>query len=106
MMMSLMVDEVPEVSPKNRERAEEYWMYGATPEELGKAWDKQADMAALKTCANCDSFDNRAKTLKALKAEPGLGACRKFKFLCSQEKSCQAWHCMGDSIEKGDDYDE
>jgi len=89
--MSLMLGEPPEVDPKNRDRAEEYWMYGASTEELGKAWDNPTDMAALKTCGNCEYFDNRARTLKALKIESGLGACTKFKFVCSQEKACQAW---------------
>tara|TARA_B110000858_G_C17448641_1_gene313163 strand:+ start:82 stop:396 length:315 start_codon:yes stop_codon:yes gene_type:complete len=89
--MSLMLGEPPEVDPKNRDRAEEYWMYGASTEELGKAWDNPTDMSALKTCGNCEYFDNRARTLKALKIESGLGACTKFKFVCSQEKACQAW---------------
>ena len=35
----------------------------------------------------------KAKTLKALNAESGMGACMKFKFMCSQEASCQAWEC-------------
>ena len=48
-------------------------------------------MAELKTCGNCEYFDNRMQTLKALKLEPGTGACTKFKFACSQEKSCQGW---------------
>ena len=96
MMMSLMLGEPPEVDPKNRDRAETYWMYGATAEELGKAWDKPTEMAELKTCGNCEYFDNRARTLKSLNIESGLGACSKFKFVCSQEKSCQGW----DSPEK------
>ena len=91
MGMSLMLGEPPEVDPKNRDRAEKYWMYGASAEELGKAWDKPTKMAKLKTCGNCEYFDNRMKTLKSLKIESGLGACTKFKFVCSQEKSCQGW---------------
>jgi hypothetical protein len=96
MMMSLMIGETPEVDPKNRDRAEKYWMYGYTAEELGKAWDKPTKMAKLKTCGNCEYFDNRMQTLKALKIESGTGACTKFKFVCSQEKACQGW----DSPEK------
>lgn len=99
MKYGLMVGEVPEVSPKNRKRAEEYWMYGATAQELGKAWGKPADMAALKTCSNCEYFDNRARTLKALKADPDMGACTKFKFMCNQEKACQGWDCKEMEIE-------
>jgi predicted metal-binding protein len=89
--MSLMLGEPPEVDPKNRDRAETYWMYGASAEELGKAWDKPTDVAALKTCGNCEYFDNRIQTLKALKIESGTGACTKFNFVCSQEKACQGW---------------
>jgi hypothetical protein len=63
MMMSLMIGETPEVDPKNRDRAEKYWMYGATAEELGKAWDKPTKMAKLKTCGNCEYFDNRVRCL-------------------------------------------
>ena len=43
MMMSLMLGEPPEVDPKNKDRAETYWMYGDSAEELGKAWDKDTD---------------------------------------------------------------
>jgi len=42
-------------------------------------------------CGNCEYFDNRMQTLKALNIESGTGACTKFKFVCSQEKSCQGW---------------
>ena len=97
MGMSLMLGEPPEVDPKNRDRAETYWMYGASAEELGKAWDMTTKMAELKTCSNCDYFDNRARTLRSLNIESGLGACTKFEFVCSQEKSCQGWDCK-DSI--------
>ena len=100
MMMSLMIGETPEVDPKNRDRAEKYWMYGATEEELGKAWDKPTKMAKLKTCGNCEYFDNRMQTLKALKIESGLGACSKFKFVCSQEKSCQGWDCKDQHMDE------
>jgi len=100
MMMSLMLGEPPEVDPKNRDRAEKYWMYGATAEELGKAWNKDADIAALKTCGNCEYFDNRARTLKALNIESGLGACTKFEFVCSQEKACQGWDCKDQHMDE------
>ena len=100
MMRSLMLGEPPEVDSKNRERAETYWMYGDSAEELGKAWDKDTETAALKTCGNCDYFDNRARTLKSLNIESGLGACSKFKFVCSQEKSCQAWDCKETMMEE------
>lgn len=100
MGVSLMVGEPPEVDPKNRERAETYWMYGKSAEELGKAWDKDTDVAALKTCGNCCHFDNRIQTLKALSLESGLGACSKFKFVCSQEKACQAWETKDHSMEE------
>jgi len=99
MSIGLMIGEVPEVDPKNMKRAEEFWMYGATAEELAKAWDKKVATAKLKTCGNCEYFDNRARTLKALKADSGMGACSKFNFLCKQEKSCQAWDCRDEEIE-------
>ena len=103
MAMGLMIGgEVPEVNPKNKERAVEYWMYGASAEELGKAWDKPTEMAALKTCGNCEYFDNRARTLKTLKGDPGQGACTKFKFMCSQEASCQAWDSKEMEMEDDD----
>lgn len=89
--MGLMVGEVPEVSPKNKDRAVKYWMYGETPEELAKAWDKPVAIAELKKCGNCEYFDNRFQTLKSLKLESGMGACRKFKFVCNQDAACQAW---------------
>ena len=103
MAMGLMIGgEVPEVDPKNKERAVEYWMYGATAEELSKAWDKPVEIAELKTCGNCEYFDNRARTLKTLKGEPGQGACTKFKFMCSQEASCQAWDSKEMEMEDDD----
>lgn len=105
MMMGLMLGgEIPEVDDKNKARAEEYWMYGATPVELAKAWDKPVAIAELKKCANCEYFDNRVRVLKALNAESGMGACKKFKFLCSQEAACQAWDCRDDyEMSEGDD---
>lgn len=93
MAVGLMVGAVPEVDPKNKKRAEKYWMYGASAEELAKAWGKPVEMAELKTCSNCEYFDNSAKTLKALSAEPNMGACKKFKFMCNQSASCQGWDC-------------
>ena len=101
--MSLMLGEAPEVDPKNRDRAEKYWMYGASAAELGEAWGKSADMAALKTCGNCEYFDNRMQTLKALSLEAGMGACTKFKFACSQEKSCQGWDSPDKHMMEEDD---
>lgn len=91
-MASLMIGgEIPEVDEKNKARAEEYWMYGKGAAELAKAWGKDEDVAALKTCANCEYFNNSARVLKALGGQPGQGACTKFNFMCSQEASCQAW---------------
>ena len=101
--LGLMIGEVPEVDPKNKKRAEEYWMYGASTEKLAKAWDKPVAMAKIKTCGNCEYFDNRAKTLKALKGEPNQGACTKFKFMCSQEASCQAWDSRETEFENEED---
>lgn len=96
MKIGLMVgNETPEVDPKNKTRAEEYWMYGASEEELAKAWDVKLSYAKLKKCGNCEYFDNRARTLKKLKGKSDQGACLKFKFMCSQEASCQAWECEG-----------
>jgi len=94
----------PEVDPKNKERAEEYWMYGASEEDLAKAWGKELEYAKLKKCGNCHYFNNTARTLKALDAESGMGACMKFKFMCSQDASCQAWDCndMGFDVDEED----
>ena len=98
--MSLMIGGgIPEVDPKNKKRAEEYWMYGSTTAELAKAWATPVAIAELKTCSNCEYFDNRARTLKALRGDPGQGACLKFKFLCSQEAACQAWDSKDVDIE-------
>lgn len=107
MMYGLMLGgEVPEVDPKNKLRAEEYWMYGSSAEELAKAWDKPLEYAKLKTCANCEYFNNRARVLKALNAEAGQGACMKFHFMCSQEASCQAWECKDEDMMEGMGYDD
>lgn len=105
MAFGLMMGEVPEVDPKNKKRAEDYWMYGASTEELAAAWGKPVAMAELKTCGNCEYFDNRAKTLKALKGKPDQGACTKFQFMCNQEAACQAWDCkeMEWETENGED---
>lgn len=92
-MMGLMFGEVLELSPKNKARAEKYWMYGSSPEELAKAWGKPVAIAELKKCANCEYFDNKVQTLKAHKLESGMGACKKFLFACSQDAACQAWDC-------------
>lgn len=101
MTLGLMVGgATPEVDPKNKDRAEKYWMYGETAEELAKAWGKELEYAKLKKCGNCEYFDNRARTLKALNGESGMGACLKFKFMCSQDASCQAWDCKDMELEE------
>lgn len=89
--MSLMLGKAPEVDPSNKDRAETYWMYGASAADLGAAWGKPEDVAALKKCGNCHYFDNRVHTLKALNTESDKGVCNKFKFVCSQDAACQAW---------------
>jgi hypothetical protein len=106
MMMGLMFGEVPKVSPKNKTRAEKYWLYGAPTEELAKAWDKPVALAELKKCANCEYFDNRVQTLKALKLDSGMGVCKKFSFACSQDAACQAWDCLDKSFEMEDEEKE
>jgi len=102
MITGLMVGEAPEVDPKNKERATEYWMYGATPEELAKAWDTEVEYAELKKCTNCEYFDNRKSTLKAIGADASMGACTKFKFACSGDQACQAWDCVSEKWEDDD----
>jgi hypothetical protein len=102
MSIGLMVGEAPEVDPKNKERAAEYWMYGATPEELAKAWNIEVEYAELKKCTNCEYFDNRKMTLKAIDADASMGACTKFKFICSGDQACQAWDCVSEKWEDGD----
>ena len=101
-MIGLMVGDTPEVDPKNKKRAEEYWMYGASTEELAKAWGKDTEYAELKKCANCEYFDNRKTTLKAVGADASMGACTKFKFVCSGAEACQAWDCVSEKWEDDD----
>ena len=103
-MIGMMIgtEDIPEVSNENKKRAEAYWMYGADTAELAKAWDKPVAMAELKTCGNCEYFDNRARVLKALNGQPNQGACLKFKFLCSQEASCQGWDSKESYMEDDD----
>ena len=48
----------------------------------------------------------RARTLKSLNIESGLGACSKFKFVCSQETSCQGWDCKDQHMDEEQYYDE
>ena len=99
MSIGLMVGEAPEVDPKNKKRAETYWMYGAEPAELAKAWDTELEYAKLKKCTNCEYFDNRKTTLKALDIDATMGACTKFEFACSGDAACQAWDCVSDKWE-------
>ena len=102
MTVGLMVGEAPEVDPKNKTRAETYWMYGAEPAELAKAWDTDLEYAELKKCTNCEYFDNRKATLKALDIDATMGACTKFKFACSGDAACQAWDCVSEKWEDED----
>lgn len=102
MKIGLMVGAAPELDPKGKKRAVEYWMYGSEPAELAKAWGIDKDIAEVKRCTNCEYFDNSKRTLIALDAEASQGACQKFKFLCEGEAACQAWDCV---TEKWEDYD-
>ena len=103
MKIGLMVGEAPKVDPKNKKRAEQYWMYGDSPAELAKAWGIDTEWAELKKCTNCEYFDNRKSTLKSVKADATQGACTKFNFVCSGDQSCQAWDCVSEKWEEGDD---
>ncbi len=102
-MMGLMIGTTYEISDKNKKRAEEYWMYGASPAELAKAWNKPVEIAELKRCGNCEYFDNSVKVLKAHKLESGQGVCKKFLFACGQEAACQAWDCPDHMEEEDED---
>lgn len=102
-MMGFMIKESYEISDKNRKRAEEYWLYGASPEELAKAWDKPVAIAELKKCSNCEYFDNKISTLKAHDLDTGMGVCKKFLFACSEAQACQAWDCP--EMEEEEDED-
>ena len=99
MSIGLMIGEAPEVDPKNQERATEYWMYGADASDLAEAWGIDEEYAELKKCTNCEYFDNRKSTLKAVGADASMGACMKFKFVCAAEASCQAWKCDAEQWE-------
>lgn len=88
-----MIGELPEISEDNRKRAEEFWMYGASPAELAKAWGEAVAIAELQQCGNCEYFCNKLHILKALKLSAGQGVCKKFYFACSQDNACQAWEC-------------
>jgi hypothetical protein len=105
MSIGLMIGEAPEVDPKNKERAVKYWMYGADASDLAEAWGIDEEYAELKKCTNCEYFDNRKSTLKAVGADASMGACKKFLFVCSGAASCQAWECSfdQDDDEDGDD---
>ena len=100
MKIGLMVGEAPKVDPKNKKRAEQYWMYGDSPTELAKAWGIDTEWAELKKCTNCEYFDNRKSTLKAVKADATQGACTKFNFVCNGDQSCQAWDCVSEKWEE------
>jgi len=94
MEMGLMIGgEIPEVKEENKARAEEYWMYGEPASELAKAWGVEESVAALKTCGNCEYYDNRPRVLKALGGDANMGVCKKFSFMCMSDKACQAWDC-------------
>lgn len=95
-----MVGQAPEVDPKNKKRVEKYWMYGAEVSELAEAWGVDKDIAELKKCTNCEYFDNRKSTLKAVKADASQGVCCKFSFVCGGDQACQAWDCVSEKWEE------
>lgn len=105
MLMGLMLGESYEISDKGKKRAEQYWMYGASADELAKAWDKPVAIAELKKCGNCEYFDNSVRTLKSHKLETGKGVCTKFLFACDQDMACQAWDCKEFEKEEEDGED-
>ena len=92
MAIGLMLPENMEVSAEGKQRAIDYWLYGDDRwSDLAAAWGKDLSDAELRTCANCEYYDNRVSVLKALDGESGQGFCKKFEFLCSDAASCQAW---------------
>jgi hypothetical protein len=68
--------------------------------EVAEIWDITEAQARRWLCANCEYFDNSPAALEAMEAVPfnrfdadggGRGYCHKFKFICHNLRTCQAW---------------
>ena len=103
MTIGLMLPENMEVSAEGKQRAIDYWLYGDDRwSDLAAAWGKDVSDAELRTCSNCEYYDNRVSVLKSLNGDSGQGFCKKFEFLCSDKASCQAWE-GSDIFHEGED---
>lgn len=80
-------------------------------DSIAQVWDVDSDEARRRLCANCEYFDNRPDTLKALDSVPfnrfdadggGRGYCHKFDFICHNLRTCQAWEEKEFKLEDGE----
>ena len=102
-----------ELSKNGKDRATKHWNYGPADladasfwDKMAEVWDIKKDEAKLRRCSNCEYYDNRMSTLKALKASENTGLCKKFKFVCADARVCQAWEADDDDLyemEMGED---
>lgn len=102
----------PAENRKNTKVVIENWMLG--PEDpsndpsvnrvywakLGKAMQMDEKEARRRRCSNCEYYDNTPWTQSKMDRIPmnewdenaGFrGFCRKFRFICHDMRSCQAW---------------
>jgi len=67
---------------------------------MASVFNVEVDQARRQLCANCEYFDDKPSTLKAMEAIPfnsfdadggGRGFCSRFGFICHNLRTCQAW---------------
>ena len=107
---------------KNREFVKTHWMLG--PEKtagnnsdywraLATKWRIAPDQARRNLCANCEYFNDTPDMLAKMESIPedafdkdggGRGFCVKFKFVCHNLRTCQAWE-KAEFKEEGEGYE-
>lgn len=93
----------PNINAAYRQAAAEVAMYGPMDlEEPGSFWEDIAEHwkipladARERTCGNCAAFDQTPAMMDCIEAgtgqTAGVGYCRIYDFLCSEERTCASW---------------
>ena len=87
----------PEVNAKNKEEAVEEANY--------REPNSGAAFRLSETCGTCAAFNQTHDIMECIGENPHLGYCQMYKFMCSEENTCDSW-AEGGPITDADDGSE
>lgn len=87
----------PEVNEENKQKAVEEANYRDPAEDGG--------FRLSEVCGNCAAFNQTHEIMECMGNNPNLGYCQMYKFMCSEDHTCDSW-AEGGPITDADDGSE